>query len=290
VKSSLTDCVFLSLNKIHNRAGNIAIVEANINIPFQVKRVYYLYDIPGGEARGGHSHKQLHQLIVSASGSFTVLLDDGQNKKKVTLSRPDYGILIVPGIWRELSEFSSGAVCLVMASHKFDEKDYIRDYSTFVASLNIENNKEDFKIVDFSIEFLEKSRNWLRDPEIKTLTLTESFSDLEQNEWFDSLSSLNDYYIKGFKINGEPAGAFGLKHIRNKTAEYWGYIGEKKYWGEGYGKLFLSYAIDYAKANKISSIYLKVIDTNTRALNLYVSYGFKFTLKEENIHHMILLL
>lgn len=130
-QNSVYDCVILPLNKIHNRAGNITIVEENNNIPFDIKRIYYLYDIPGGESRGGHAHKELRQLIVAASGSFDVLLNDGKNKKIVTLNRPDYGLFVVPGIWRELMEFSSGAVCLVLASLKYDEGDYIRDYNIF---------------------------------------------------------------------------------------------------------------------------------------------------------------
>lgn len=130
--SSVYDCVILPLNKIHNRDGNITIVEGQKNIPFDVKRIYYLYDIPGGEARGGHAHKELYQLIVAAAGSFDVLLDDGINKKIVTLNRPDYGLLVVPGIWRELFEFSSGAISLVLASHTYDENDYLRSYPLFI--------------------------------------------------------------------------------------------------------------------------------------------------------------
>jgi hypothetical protein len=132
MKTSVYDCVILPLNKIHNRAGNITIVEGRENVPFDVKRIYYLYDIPGGEDRGGHAHKELRQLIVAASGSFNVLLDDGQNKKIVTLNRPDYGLMVVPGIWRELMEFSSGAICLVLASEGYDENDYERKYDEFV--------------------------------------------------------------------------------------------------------------------------------------------------------------
>jgi len=131
-KSSIYDCVILPLNKVHNRAGNITIVEGDINVPFDVKRVYYLYDIPGGEDRGGHAHKELRQLIVAASGSFDVLLDDGLNKKVVTLNRPNYGLLVVPGIWRELMEFSSGAICLVLASESYHEQDYVRAYQEFL--------------------------------------------------------------------------------------------------------------------------------------------------------------
>lgn len=130
--NSVYDCSILKLNKIHNRSGNITIVENTKNIPFKVKRVYYLYDIPGGAERGGHGHKNLYQLIVGASGSFNVTLDDGNNKKVINLNRPDSGILIVPGIWRELNEFSSGAVCLVLASETYSEDDYIRNYDQFL--------------------------------------------------------------------------------------------------------------------------------------------------------------
>ncbi len=138
MNNSVYDCVILPLNKIHNRAGNITIVEGQKNIPFDVRRIYYLYDIPGGESRGGHAHKELYQLIVAASGSFDVLLDDSRNKKIVTLNRPDYGLMVVPRIWRELFEFSSGAICLVLASQKYDKDDYIRNYDNFI---NIKTNR-----------------------------------------------------------------------------------------------------------------------------------------------------
>jgi len=130
-KNSVYDCNILPLNKMHNRAGNITIIEGNYDIPFPIKRIYYLYDIPSGETRGGHAHKELFQLIVAASGSFDVLLDDGKNKKIVTLNRPDYALMVVPGIWRELFEFSTGAICLVLASHKYDESDYLREYQNY---------------------------------------------------------------------------------------------------------------------------------------------------------------
>jgi len=130
-RSSVYDCHILPLAKIHNPAGNITIVEGNINVPFNLRRIYYLYDIPGGESRGGHAHKELYQLIVAAGGSFEVLLDDGTNKKIVRLNRPNFGLLVVPGIWRELFEFSSGSICMVLASHKYDEDDYIRQYDKF---------------------------------------------------------------------------------------------------------------------------------------------------------------
>lgn len=136
-KSSVYDCSVLPLSKINNPAGNITIVEGGQNIPFNIQRIYYLYDIPGGESRGGHAHKGLYQVIVAASGSFEVMLDDGTNKKIVRLNRPNYGLLIVPGIWRELFEFSSGSVCMVLASHKYDEIDYVREYSNFISYKNV---------------------------------------------------------------------------------------------------------------------------------------------------------
>ena len=134
--NSVYDCVVLPLSKIHNRAGNIVILESENHLPFPVRRIYYLYDIPGGEARGGHAHRELYQLIVAASGSFNVLLRDGKNQKIVMLNRPDYGLLVVPYIWRELYEFSSGAICLVLASLRYEESDYLRDYPQYLDIVN----------------------------------------------------------------------------------------------------------------------------------------------------------
>ncbi len=133
IKSSIYNCSILQLPKIHNRAGNITVVNNNDNIPFEVKRVFYIYDIPGGEDRGAHAHKDCHQFLVAVSGSFEVEMDDGTNKRTITLNRPYYGLHIPPGIWSAEKGFSSGAVCLVLASHKYDEKDYIRDYKDFLA-------------------------------------------------------------------------------------------------------------------------------------------------------------
>jgi len=130
--NTVFDCSVLDISKVHNEAGNITVVENEINIPFNVKRVYYLYDIPGGEARGGHAHYELEQYVIAASGSFDVILDDGKNRKIVTLNRPNLALHIVPGLWRELDNFSSGSICLVLASHKYDESDYIRDYEEFL--------------------------------------------------------------------------------------------------------------------------------------------------------------
>lgn len=129
--SSVYNCSILELNKHHNAKGNISVVENGVTVPFDVKRVYYLYDVPSGESRAGHAHKKLQQFIVAASGSFDIILDDGELKRTFTLNRPFQGLLVVPGIWREINNFSSGSVCLVLASTLYDESDYIRDYEQF---------------------------------------------------------------------------------------------------------------------------------------------------------------
>ena len=131
MKTSVYECSVVHLPKIHNEAGNLTALDNQINIPFDVKRVYYLYDVPGGAERGGHGHKKLQQFIIALSGSFDVLIDDGTNKKVVHLDRPYIGLHIVSGIWRELINFSSGAICLVLASEKYTEEDYLRDFEAY---------------------------------------------------------------------------------------------------------------------------------------------------------------
>lgn len=128
---SIEDCNIIELPKISNRAGNITPVHSGITIPFDVKRVFYLYDIPGGESRGAHAHINCHQFLVAASGSFEVMMDDSLNKKTVQLNQPYYGLHIPPMIWACELNFSSGAICLVLTSEFFDANDYIRDYNQY---------------------------------------------------------------------------------------------------------------------------------------------------------------
>jgi hypothetical protein len=136
MKISVNNCNLIELPKIYNRAGNITPVHGNVEVPFEIKRLFYLYDIPGGESRGAHAHKKCHQFLVAASGSFEVILDDGNAKKQVLLNRPNLGLHIPPGIWASEINFSTGAICLVLASIKYDEMDYIRDYKEFLSSTN----------------------------------------------------------------------------------------------------------------------------------------------------------
>ncbi|MFC7082332.1 sugar 3,4-ketoisomerase [Halorussus caseinilyticus] len=122
----------IDLPKIADERGNLTFIEQNGHVPFEIKRVYYLYDVPGGESRGGHAHRELEQFIIAANGSFDLVLDDGTDRERIHLNRSYYGIYMPAGVWRELENFSSGSVCLVLASEHYDEDDYIRDYEAFV--------------------------------------------------------------------------------------------------------------------------------------------------------------
>ena len=133
---SLQHCKIIDLPIIEDRRGNLTYIEGNQHVPFDIKRVYYLYDVPGGSERGGHAHKDLHQLLIAMSGSFDILLDDGRTKFKYHLNRSYYGLYIPPMIWREIDNFSSGSVCMVLASEHFSEADYYRDYSEFTQAVH----------------------------------------------------------------------------------------------------------------------------------------------------------
>lgn len=129
---NIFNCNLVELRKIKNRAGNLSVVENSISMPFDINRVYYIYDVPGGSDRGGHAHKELEQYVIAVSGAFDILLDDGKNKKTVRLDRPYLALHIKKGIWRETRNFTSGAICMVIASHKYDQSDYIHEYDNFI--------------------------------------------------------------------------------------------------------------------------------------------------------------
>ena len=135
-KITVFDCSLYSLVRNHDEEGNLTFIYNNVHVPFDVKRIFYSYDIPGGESRGAHAHKQCHQLLIAASGSFEVALDDGINKRTVLLNRPFYGLHVPPGIWAAEQGFSSGSICLVLASEGFMEDDYIRDYKDYLNYVN----------------------------------------------------------------------------------------------------------------------------------------------------------
>ncbi len=128
----ISDCKIIQLPKIADPRGNLTFIEGGRHVPFEIQRVYYLYDVPGGSERGGHAHRDLHQFIIAMSGSFDIALDDGVEKKRFHLARSYYGLYVCPMIWRELDNFSSGSVCMVLASNRYSEADYIRDHAEFV--------------------------------------------------------------------------------------------------------------------------------------------------------------
>jgi WxcM-like, C-terminal len=135
VQTNIQHCKLINLPKVQDPRGNLTFIEGNRHIPFAVQRVYYLYDVPGGSERGGHAHKNLHEFIIAMSGSFDVVLDDGAGKHRFHLNRSYYGLYVCPMIWRELDNFSSGSVCLVLASNLYDEGDYYRDYNAYLTAL-----------------------------------------------------------------------------------------------------------------------------------------------------------
>jgi hypothetical protein len=132
---SIDECKIIQLPKITDPRGNLTFIENSCHIPFDIKRVYYLYDVPGGSDRGSHAHKNLHQFIIAMSGSFDVVLDDGRQKQRFQLNRSYYGLYVCPMMWRFLDNFSSGGVCLVLASETYSEDDYIREYDTFISAV-----------------------------------------------------------------------------------------------------------------------------------------------------------
>src|SRR5690349_21507469 len=135
--ASVEDCHVVQLPKIADPRGNLTFIEGHNHVPFDIRRVYYLYDVPGGAERGGHAHKNLHQLLIAMSGSFDVVLDDGRRRKRFHLNRSYFGLHIGPMIWRELDNFSSGSICLVLASAPYDESDYHRDYELFLRATRV---------------------------------------------------------------------------------------------------------------------------------------------------------
>ena len=130
--ATIDDCRIIDLRKIHDPRGNLTPIEGSVDVPFDIKRIFYLYDVPGGESRGAHAHKKDYQFLIAAMGAFEVLVDDGVNSKVFTLNRSYYGLLVSPGIWSAEQNFSSGSVCLVLTDNGYDASDYIRDYDEYL--------------------------------------------------------------------------------------------------------------------------------------------------------------
>ncbi|MFP7656879.1 GNAT family N-acetyltransferase [Chryseobacterium proteolyticum] len=267
---------YFDLNKIGNSSlGFITVAESLKNIPFDVKRVYWTYYTPQDVMRGGHAHKNLKQIIFAVSGTIEFNVEDKNgNKETFILDNPSRGIYIPKLIWRDI-KFSHSAVLLCLASELYDENDYFRSYEEFVSYDTVKSSTQ---LVDYTKDILEKSWIWLNDPEIKRLTNTPDFTKEDQKKWFEQLETLENYYIKGVAFDGNIIGAAGLKRIDPslKNAEYFGYIGEKQYWGQGLSKFILEEICRSAKEKyKLTTIYLNVVPDNIRAIKAYENFGFR---------------
>jgi RimJ/RimL family protein N-acetyltransferase len=258
----------LEIPVISDQRGSLISIEALKSIPFKIKRVYYLYNLKNEKPRGFHAHKTLEQVLICVNGSCKITLNYGRHKKEYSLTKPNQMLYIGNFVWREMHDFSDDCVLLVLASEHYDETDYIRNYDTFI------KNKVGIEFVTFNSDFLKASATWLSDAEIQNLIMAPPFNRLKQIEWYNSLIRKDDYYIKGIVYKGVKIGATGLKNINKDTAEYWGYIGEKRYWSKGLGKFLISHCISHSKKLKLRYVYLIVTAENERAIKLYEKHQF----------------
>lgn len=261
----------LDLPRIQDTRGNLTFIEEDAHVPFAIRRVYYLYDVPGGASRGGHAHHDLQQLLIAVNGTFDVHLDDGREQRVVTLNRSFKGLYMPRMLWRELHNFSGGAVCLCLASEHYLESDYIREHSEFLAVARSEGR---LRFVPYDRRILDASRVWLREPEIAQLTLTPSFTDAQQEAWFQALSGRNDYVAFGIEHAGAPVGACGLKNMTSVDAEYFGFLGERSLWGKRLGREMVDAMVVQARLRRLKRVWLKVGAANDRAVRLYAKAGF----------------
>ncbi|MGE6513587.1 GNAT family N-acetyltransferase [Lysinibacillus sphaericus] len=270
----------LNFRAIGDERGYLISLEAQRNIPFDIKRVYYIYGT-NEQPRGFHAHKELQQVLVCVKGSCKVLLDHGQKKEEYILEEPNQGLVINKWVWHEMYDFNEDCVLMVLASEYYDEEDYIRDYGDFLLKRSVIEFRE------YDRRTLECSFEWLNEPELKSLTMTPDFTKKSQEEWFHALKGKKNYYIKSIYLNGKPIGAMGVKNINEHCGEYWGYIAEKDYWGKGYGKYLLNHAIEFSNKKNLEYLYLKVNRDNNRAIKLYKKIGFIDQFEIDDILYMI---
>lgn len=267
-------CRIIPLPLRRDDRGALAFMEATKEVPFEVRRIFHLFELKEGVSRGGHAHKVCHQFLVAMTGQFQITTDDGASQQTWRLEEPDQGLHIPPGYWVELTPSSPCAVLSVLASHYYDETDYIRSRELFGAwALDARRSPE----VDFGVfdrKTLDLSFNWLADPEIRYLTDSPVIERDAQLRWFESLPSRKDYKVWSVTYMGKTVGAVGLKRIEAYKAEYFGYIGDKACWGKGVGSAMLNFAEKQAGLLGLRRLELRVIDDNLRARALYVRRGF----------------
>ena len=247
--------------------GSLIALERDKNIPFEIRRVYYLFNTGSDVRRGFHAHKNLTQVVIAVRGSCRFLLDNGKERISLLLDNPAEGLLIDSCVWREMHDFSEDCVLLVLASEHYDESDYIRDYQDFL-------NFSKLQLVEYDRGFLDMSWIWLNDKQLKYLTMTPEFSREEQQAFFKNLPKRKDYFIKGVTYKEIPIGACGLKNIAGDQAELWLYIGDKEYWGKGLGEKIMLLLEKEAVSLNVRKIYLKVLKENKAAIGLYEKLNY----------------
>ena len=258
---------WIELPDLGDDRGSLMVLESNKNVPFEVKRIYYILDAKPDVPRGFHAHKELMQLAFCIKGSCNMIMDNGIEKQQVRIDKSNIGLMIPPMVWHEMHDFSDDCVMLVLASDYYSENDYIREYKEFKKYNNLE-------LVDYDRGFLDKSWDWLNDKELKYLTMTPNFDKSEQVNFFNSLETRENYFIYGITFMGVAIGACGLKNFINEKAELWLYIGDKSYWGKGLGKIIMNRLEEKALDKNLLKLYLKVIKENLVAINLYKNIGY----------------
>lgn len=258
---------WIEVSNLGDHRGSLVVLESNRNIPFEVKRLYYIFDAKPDVPRGFHAHKQLHQIAFCIKGKCKMLMDNGIAKQEVWIDQSNKGLLIPPLVWHEMHDFSDDCIMLVLASDYYDENDYIREYEQFK-----KYNK--LQLVEYDHNFLDKSWDWLNDQELKHLTMTPDFTKRQQEDFYKNLSSRKDYFIYGVSFLGDSIGACGLKNVIAHEAELWLYIGNKKYWGKGLGKKIMVFLEREAIKKDLKKLYLRVLKENEVAINLYKKLNY----------------
>jgi RimJ/RimL family protein N-acetyltransferase/dTDP-4-dehydrorhamnose 3,5-epimerase-like enzyme len=254
--------------------GGLSVAELGGALPFPVRRVYWIHGTQPGVSRGFHAHKELRQLCVCVAGSVRFNLFDGRHEESVVLDSPSKGLLIGPGLWREMHDFSAGCVLMVFASAEYDEADYVRSRECFEEWVRANRSGPEVSFSVFDRKTLDLSFDWLSDPELRRLTDSPVIEKTAQLRWFEGLSARSDYKAWTVNHKGEPIGTVGLKRIEGDKAEYFGYIGVKSYWGKGIGTAMLDFAEMQARRLGLDRLELRVIDDNPRARALYIRRGF----------------
>jgi len=268
-----------SLNILGDARGSLIALESNRDIPFEIKRVFYIFGTKLGVSRGNHSHYITQQYLIAVHGKCKVTLEDGKGKRTYDLNSPNQGLLQSSLVWGSMHDFSPDCVLMVLADQPYDDSDYIRDYDEFKKLVSRNN----VLLVPYDRGFLGLSWTWLNDTEIKALTMTPDFTKEKQEIFYDSLVNRPNYLIYGVTCLGERIGACGLKVEKNIEAELWLYIGVKEFWGKGLGSQVVSELEKKACKIGVQRLILKVSKKNLRAQALYKKLSYAVYMEQEDV-------